>query len=304
MNIICLGHITFDITFPTDSFPKENKKTRFFEKTECAGGPASIAAFLLGRWHMHPFIAGKIGNDNYGKKIEKEFVLNKVNIKYLERSEEAETSHALILANRSNGSRTIFSYVPKNNALKPLSLEETPDIILIDGHEYVASKKLLKEYPHALSIIDAGRYKKEVIELAKMTDYVVCSKEFAEQVTGITIDYENRTSIIKLYQKMEEIFKGVIVVTLEDKGCLYSLDGKIKIMPSIKVKTIDSTGAGDIFHGAFTYGIAKGFDFEKILKYANIAGALSVTRVGGYKSIPSLEEMEAVYNEVSKFNIY
>ena len=73
MNIVCLGHITFDITFPTDSFPKENTKTRYFEKTECAGGPASIAAFLLGKWGMQPFIIGQVGNDDYGRKIKKEF---------------------------------------------------------------------------------------------------------------------------------------------------------------------------------------------------------------------------------------
>ena len=63
------------------------------------------------------------------------------------------------------------------------------------------------------------------------------------------------------------------------------------------VKAIDSTAAGDIFHGAFTYGIAKGFDFEKTLKIANIAGAVSVTRVGGRNSIPTGAEMREVYNE-------
>ena len=299
MNIVCLGHITFDITFPTDSFPKENKKIRYFEKSECAGGPASIAAFLLGKWGMRPFIIGQVGNDDYGKKIKKEFILNKVNTKYLQLSDKAETSHAFIIANRSNGSRTIFSYVPKNNAMEHFVLEKTPDIILIDGHEYEASKKLLKEYPNAISVIDAGRSKKEVITLAQMVDYVVCSKEFAEEVTGVKINYENKSTLVSLYRKMEDNFKGNIVITLEEKGCLYSIDGKIKIMPSIKVKTVDSTGAGDIFHGAFTYGLAKGYDFEKVLKYANIAGALSVTKVGGYKSIPSLEEMEAVYNEVN-----
>lgn len=299
MNIVCLGHITFDITFPTDYFPKENTKTRYFEKTECAGGPASIASFLLGKWGMQPFIIGQIGNDDYGRKIKKEFLANGVNTKYLQLSNKAETSHALILANRANGSRTIFSYVPKNNAMVSFDLEEEPNIILIDGHEYEASKKLLEKYPEAISIIDAGRSKKEIIELSKMVNYVVCSKEFAEDVTGIKINYNDKATLINLYQKMTSKFKGQIVITLEEKGCLYSLAGKIKVMPSIKVKTIDSTGAGDIFHGAFTYGIAKGFDFEKTLKYANIAGALSVTKVGGYKSIPSLEEMEAVYSEVN-----
>ena len=93
------------------------------------------------------------------------------------------------------------------------------------------------------------------------------------------------------------MFSNTIVVTLEAKGCLYKMNGEIKIMPSIKVKPVDSTGAGDIFHGAFTFGIAKGYDFEKVLKLSNIAGAISVSRIGTRASIPTLEEMEAVYNE-------
>ena len=68
-------------------------------------------------------------------------------------------------------------------------------------------------------------------------------------------------------------------------------------MPSIKVKAVDTTAAGDIFHGAFTYGMAKGFDFEKTLKIANMAGAISVTRIGGRNSIPTEDEMREVYNE-------
>ncbi|MDD2519265.1 MAG: PfkB family carbohydrate kinase, partial [Bacilli bacterium] len=67
--------------------------------------------------------------------------------------------------------------------------------------------------------------------------------------------------------------------------------------PSITVKAIDSTGAGDIFHGAFTYGIAKGTDYEKMLKISNIAGAVSVTRIGGRNSVFSPSEMKEVYNE-------
>ena len=298
MRILCIGHVTYDITFPADDFPIENTKVRYYEKTECAGGPASIAAFLLGKWGETVEIAGAVGNDDYGRKIKKEFSLNRVNTNYLELTDETETSHSLIIANKSNGTRTILIYVPKNYQMKEFKPLEAPDIILLDGHEYQASKKLLQMYPNAISIIDAGRDRKEVIELAKMVNYLVCSKEFAEKVTGIKFDFENKSTFAQIFNAMEVKFGNNVVITLEAMGCLYRMDDKIKIMPSIKVKTVDSTGAGDIFHGAFTYGIAKGFPFEKVLKFANIAGALSVTRVGGYNSIPTLDEMNEVYDEV------
>lgn len=144
-------------------------------------------------------------------------------------------------------------------------------------------------YPKAISIIDAGRPTEEIIKLSKRVNYLVCSKEFSEKVSNITMD--NNDNIVKLYNFMRKEFNNEVIVTLEDKGCLYSLNNHIKIMPSLKVKAIDTTGAGDIFHGAFTYGIAKNWSLEMILKVANIAGALSVTKIGSKYSIPNKEEI-------------
>lgn len=298
MKILCVGHITYDTTFPADSFPKENTKTRYHEKTDCAGGPAAIAAFLLGKWNQDVEIAGLLGNDEYGKKIKKEFSLNHVKVNNLVLDENISTSHSLILANKENGSRTILMYVPKHSHLNPFTPNENPDIILIDGKEYEASKELLKKFPEAITVIDADRDKKEIIDLAREVKYLVCSKSFAEKVTGIKIDFDDKLTLVKNYTKMEEMFKNNIIITLEENGVLYKHNNQIKIMPSVKVKTIDSTGAGDIFHGAFVYGLANNFDYEKNLKFAVLASALSVTRVGSYKSIPTLEEMNDVYDEI------
>ena len=66
------------------------------------------------------------------------------------------------------------------------------------------------------------------------------------------------------------------------------------------MKAVDTTGAGDIFHGAFTYSIANNYDMIKTLKFSNISGALSVTKIGGQYSIPSLEAVEKVYDEYNK----
>jgi sugar/nucleoside kinase (ribokinase family) len=97
---------------------------------------------------------------------------------------------------------------------------------------------------------------------------------------------------------MKEQFKNNIIVTIESEGCLYELDDELRIMPGIKVKTIDSTGAGDIFHGAFTYGVALGWDLETILRFSNVTAGLSVTKIGSRNSILSLEEIKEKYDEL------
>lgn len=291
MKILCMGHISYDITFPVDEFIVENTKTRVKERVECGGGPASNAAYLLGKWGSEVYIAGLVGDDPYGKRIVEEFEKANVNTKYLEVRHNYKTSNSIIINNLSNSSRTVLSYRESEAHMNPIKLDFEPDIILIDAHEYDESVRLLEKYPNAISIIDAGSAREEVIKLAKKVNYVVCSKVFAEDVSGVKIDYDNEQTIIDLYHKLEKEFQGIIVVTLEDKGALYKYEGNIGIMDALKVDALDSTGAGDLFHGAFTYGVSKCYNLNTVLTIATVAGGISVKRIGGRNSVATKEEM-------------
>lgn len=296
MKILCIGHSAYDITTPLENYPKENTKNRVHERIECGGGPAGNAAYLLAKWGMEVYFAGIVGNDLYGKRIRDEFRMIGVNTDYLQLSDEYITTTSHIIANKENGSRTILTYRPSNMKMHDIDIDIKPDIILIDGQEYEMSKKVIANNPDAIVIIDAGRDRKEVKDLCMMSDYVVCSKDFMEAVSHITI--YDQTSLEMAFKHLENQFKTKIIVTLEAKGCAYRDNDQIKIIPSVSVKAIDSTGAGDIFHGAFVYGMASNWPLEKILRYANIAGAMSVTRVGGRNSIFSKKEMDEVFNEI------
>lgn len=290
MRILCVGSASYDITIPVSDFPKENTKTRVEEKYECGGGPAATAAYLLAKWNMDVSFIGTIGNDEYGRKLIKEFEQANVNLKNLF-IENEETTSSFITINTSNGTRTILTYRPKYKEIENIDLNFKPDVILTDGQEYKLMLNLMEKYPDAVTIIDAGRYTENIVELSKKVDYVVCSKDFAEKATNI-----DSASLKKMYNKLKEIFNTNIIVTLESKGCLYEIDGNIKIMPAIKVDAVDSTGAGDIFHGAFTYGVANNLDLESILKISNIAAGLSVTKIGSRNSVMPLEEVMRIYD--------
>lgn len=297
MKIFCIGNSAYDITTPLDEFPKENTKYRIHEQIECGGGSAGNAAYLLAKWGMNVSFVGVVGKDVYGKRIRDEFRTIGVNIDYLYLDDNYKTISSHILVNKKNGSRTILSYQYNNKGMPNVDIQDKIDILFLDGHEYDMSKKLIEQHPSAIVVIDAGRDRKEVRELCKLSDYVVCSKEFMELVSDIP--FESQDDLEIAFYKLETLFNSHIIVTLEDLGCAYrnSLN-QIEIIPSIKVKAIDTTGAGDIFHGAFTYGIAKKWPMEKILKFANAAGAMSVTKMGGRNSIFSLKEVEEVYNEI------
>lgn len=295
MKALCIGHATYDFTMSMKDYPKENVKYRVENAVECGGGPASNAAYLLSLWGVDTYFAGVVGNDENGKKIKEEFKKVNVNTRFLEVDYNNDTTMSFVLINAKNGSRTIFT--KKGSGMKlTKEINIKPDLILVDGEELEASKKVLLNNKNAISIMDAGRLRESTIELAKMVDYVVCSKAFVEEYTGIKIDLNNEDVINKIFMKLMTNFKNVII-TLEEKGALYQKEGRIKLIPSIEVDEVDSTGAGDIFHGAFAYCLLKKYDIEKSIMIANIAGAISVTRLGGRYSMPSLKEVMREYRK-------
>ena len=298
MKVLCIGHSSWDITVPVDDYPTENTKYRYSEKYAAGGGPASNAAYLLGKWGVDTVIATSIGSDDFGTKIKKEFQEVNVATEYIETSYEKDTSFSFILVNKKNGSRTVFNVATEHPPLKKLNYEFTPDIIFTDGHDYGASQNALSKYPHAITVIDAGRVTQELLELCKYIKYIVCSKGFAETVTNLKFDFDNPQSLVNVDTKLQNKYPNAnIVVTLEEHGALYQVDNQIKIMPGLKCNAVDTTGAGDIFHGAFVYGLANNFDMEKIITLANIAGGLSVQKMGSRLSVPNLSEVLDYYTQ-------
>ena len=299
MKIICIGNTAYDVTLPMNHFPIENKKTRLDNsRIECGGGSASNCAYLLAKWGMETYFAGAVGDDYYGDKIFEEFEKIGVNTKYLLRKSNVPTTSSFIITNTSIGSRTILTDKKKEMTMGKVDVDDKFDVIVLDGYEKEFALEVIKKNPKAIKIIDAGSMRESTLELAHLVDYVVCSHDFAEEFTNKTVDYDDMRTLIEIYDDLKKEFSQKVVITLEDKGC-FTYDNGYKLVPSIKVESLDSTGAGDIYHGAFAYCVANKYDIIKTMRMANIAGALSVTKVGGRFSIFTLEEVKKKYDELT-----
>lgn len=291
MKVICVGHSTYDTTLPLTEYPTENIKYRIDKHIECGGGPASNGAYLLAKWGMDTSILSIVGDDYYGKKIIEEFDSIGVSTKYLEQKSNHNTSSSYILANMENGSRTIIT--SKSAPIRKLSqdINLKSDLILIDGEHPETALEVLGTNKNAISILDAGRLNDDTKKLGKLVTYLVCSKDFAEEFAEEKIDYKNKNTIINCYEKLKAYFATNIIITLEAEGSFTEIGGVYQLIPTIKVKALDSTGAGDIFHGAFTYFIGNNYSLYEAIRYASITAAISVTRIGARYSIPELEEV-------------
>lgn len=297
MKVMCIGQAAYDITLPLDHFPVENKKTRVNGKVECGGGSSSNCSYLLAKWGLDTYFAGIIGNDYYGQKIIKEYESVNVNMKYLQVSDKFSTTSSYIVANTTSDTRTILTSRCKDIKMEEREINDEFDYLLFDGYEKDFAMEAVKKNPKAIKILDAGSMKEATVELTKVVDYVVCSHDFANEYSGVEINYNDTNTIVMAYEKLKEKIPNNIIITLEEHGCFTKIGDEYKIIPSIKVKPVDSTGAGDIFHGAFLYFLSRSYNLETVLYLSNITGALSVEKIGSRFSIPTLEEVINKYND-------
>lgn len=284
--VLCIGQVAYDITLLVDDYPEENKKVRAKNRVECAGGSAFNSAYLLNNWKIDTTFVGTIGNDYYAEQIQKE--ADEVGMKAHFHQINGFTTTSYITTNITNGSRTIITHKNKDAICTSFLEKEEYDMLVLDSNEVELSKRMLDRYPNAITILDAGKYSEDVLTLGHQVNYFVCSKDFAEKFCGFQLT--NMETYQQAWTKIYEEFQNRVVITLEGEGS-FSQEENCGLVPSISVKAIDSTGAGDIYHGAFAYFILKGYSLRDTMHYANIAGALSVQRIGSKASQPSLKEV-------------
>ena len=290
LDVLCIGHAAYDISGFVDHFPEENSKAETDQLLESGGGPAANAAYLLSRWKMNCAFAGLVGEDFYGLCIQKELAAVGTDLTLLELRQGHATPVSLILINRQNGSRTLVNRKIKGPQLslsKECLAPFRPRVLLFDGHELEASLAALSAYPTAISILDAGSWREGTATLAGKVDILAASERFALQATGLPDLHteEHQRECIRL---LRERYPTRVIVTLGERGLLYDEGGGFHHLAAFPAQTVDTTAAGDIFHGALAYAVAQEIPFLAALRFASMAASLSVRKVGGRGSIPTL----------------
>jgi ribokinase len=124
-----------------------------------------------------------------------------------------------------------------------------------------------------------------IIEIARASDYVVASEQFARDIDPRWEDDENA-----FMGQLDLLGLATVTVTLGPRGSVTFLDGKVLRIPGFEVEVADTTGAGDVFHGGFIFGLLKGWHITDTIRLASALAALKCTRIGGRAGIPSLDQ--------------
>ncbi len=285
--ILCLGHASYDLTFSVNTHPLEDEKVFATGFIGCGGGPAANAAVTAARLGCKAAFAGYLGLDLYGDMHLRELHDNKINTSLVIRGQSPTPLSSIIV--KPDGKRALINYKGNTSALAANALDFSnihAKAILLDGHEPHLSTELVKvaQQKRMATILDAGSLHLGTQLLKDQVDYLVCSEKFAIQFAN-----DISTALSKLAKTAP-----VVVITLGEKGLIWQRGNQTGSLPAHTIKAVDSTGAGDAFHGAFACAIAKQFNWLDTLRYASAAGALCCTKTGARQGLPDQHHHQAL----------
>jgi len=287
IDVLCVGATSFDLTFSVDEHPESDDKSIANSFFSCGGGPAANAAVCVSRLGRTSALIGYIGNDSFGDIHLNELKNERVNTDFIVRGSNPTPISTILV--KPNGHRALVNFKDETNGIKESEIDLSaikPKVILFDGHEPHISPKIIDwaKENNIPTILDAGSLHKGTEYLMDKVDYLVASEKFALQVTKET----NPNKMLELIAKVNP----QVVITFGEKGLIWKMDEATGSYDSFKINAIDTTGAGDAFHGAFAYALALEFSWNRILEFSSAVAALCCTKIGARTGMPYLNEVE------------
>jgi len=292
MMVTGVGQCCWDYLATVESYPVADSKAEVHEWTEQGGGPVATALVALARLGIRTRFAGVVGDDPLGEQIRALLAAEGVNTAGLVTRPGALSQRAFIVIEPGAGSRTIFWQRPTGAPLQPAEIPTDflagSDFLLLDG--------LMPEVSLAMAdqarargirvMLDAGRVRPGMMVLAERSDYVVAGEQFA-------LDLGWNGTVDRFGELASRLRYPVFTVTRGAGGSLTWNNGELLDVPAFPVEVVDTTGAGDVFHGGYLFGLLQGWPLRKTIPFASAVAALACTRIGGRTGIAALPEVLA-----------
>ncbi len=287
-DVLCVGHASFDITMALLNHPEPDEKSFADSMQLAGGGPAANAAVCVTRLGGSAGFCGYLGNDLFGQAHVAEFIAEGVDLAYLIRGDQA-TPVSQILA-KPDGCRSVVNFKADTPWLQAeaVQISKLPKVILFDGHEPLLSLQLCQwaKQQGIVTLLDAGSLHQGTRDLVSEVDYLVVSEKFARQFCN--------TDDLYIALELLSTHCAHVVITQGEAGLIWSRHGAQGSLPGFDVDAVDSTGAGDAFHGAFALGLARNMPWSELLQFASAAGALNCTKLGARCGLPDLDALESL----------
>jgi len=296
VDVVGVGINATDTLIELPHFPALDSKVEFTRSDVTLGGQVASAMVACQTWGLRTRYVGKVGEDQAAAEHRREFEKAGVEA-HLTAVAGGKSQSSYILVDRSSGERTVLWQRDARIALRPEDIRREWVVraraLLVDGHDTTVAAQVAAWAREAKIpvVADVDNLYAGVEALLENTDYLICSKEFPQRLTG-------EAELIRALPAIAGRFGMTLAAATLGRDGVLAWDGEaLHYSAAFQVRAVDTTGAGDIFHGAFVYALLAGWELDKQLEFCCAAAGLNCTALGARGAIRPLVEIERLVSE-------
>lgn len=291
-NIAVVGSISMDLVAVSKKRPKAGETVIGEAFHTIPGGKGANQAVAAARLGANVAMVGAVGDDNYGTVVKKNLENERVFIDYVVPVTDTATGIAHIVLAEEDNSIVVLQGA---NALVNEPVVDRSKDLLIKADMVVLQLEIpLETVEYVLAICEEHN----IPVMLNPAPAQVLSEDILEKATYITPnEHECRIVLDDFTSPIEELlakYPNKLLMTEGSNGVRFHNGTEIVHVPSIAVDVVDTTGAGDTFNGALAVALSEGETLQKAIRFANIAGGLSVTKLGAQGGMPTRDKVREV----------
>lgn len=292
--IVGVGYSCVDKICTVEDFPVEDSSTHIISKVTQGGGAVATALVAISRLGVRCAFIGNIGNDKVSDEVIQLFEADGVSTEYMVKRDDCHGLESYVMVNPANGSRTKF---PERDYNPPIAWDSRLEnairkaqILHLDGTHYenaLNAAKIAKSHGVLVSLDGCSMQKdnEKNCALASMADILIMNSKYPLRVS-------EKDSYEEALLEMSTWGPRIVGCTLGEDGSRFVINGKVRSFPSYKAqRVVDTTGCGDVFHGAFLNSYLSGMDLEHCIRFASITVSIKCNMPGGRAGIPNKEQV-------------
>ena len=293
-DVVTFGLNSLDLLTVVAEFPASNSKQRLQRFAKMPGGQMATAAAACARLGLKARYIGTFGDDEFGAVSRESLANLGVDIAAARTAAGSTNQFAVVLVDARSGERTVLWDRHPALATDPAAVSQeavtSGRVLIVDCHEAAAAAQAARYARTAgiPTVIDVERVRPAITDLLQHIDAIIAAQEFPTALTG----YEQLGQALEAIGR--EFGAPLVCVTLGGEGSLAWCNGREIRTPAFQVDCVDSTGAGDVFRGAFAAAclLEPDGEVEHALEFANAAAALNCRALGARGGLPTLDEVE------------
>ncbi|WP_316863220.1 PfkB family carbohydrate kinase [uncultured Cohaesibacter sp.] len=293
--IVTLGNAFLDTILFLPELPDKPLKMRVLDVKFTGGGIAATAACAASQLGADVTYWGRLGVDDIGDRIIDRLTQFKVRTDFVSRVQGGRSPMGTILV-APDGERTALGFIGADLGDEaewlPLGRLDDVSAVLADYSWWQGARALFEAASEKgiVSVLDADVGDLDAVHnLLAYPDHLVFSAACLRRLT-------DRDDLGDALQVADDMSRGTVSVTDGARGFFWCEQGSINHVPAFEVAAVDTNGAGDIFHGAFTLALAEGMSIQDAARFASAAAALKCAHGSGWESIPDRSQVEAFLN--------